>query len=65
MQFIQGLGLDEVLEELKRLKPVTREGGSVQRLSDGELRVSRRDLTAAAARGDLTAAGMRALALDR
>ena len=41
MQFIQGLGLDEVLEELKRMKPVTREGGSVPRLSDGELRVSR------------------------
>ena len=27
MQFIQGLGLDEVLEELKRLQPVAKDGG--------------------------------------
>jgi WD40 repeat protein/serine/threonine protein kinase len=41
MQFIQGLGLDEVLDELKRLQPV--EKGSAPRLAGCELRVSRRE----------------------
>lgn len=45
MQFIQGLGLDAVLEELKRV----RRGGPWDGASTavGELRVSRRDFTAA------------------
>ncbi len=41
MQFIPGLGLDEVLDELKRLQPV--EKGSAPRLAGCELRVSRRE----------------------
>jgi WD40 repeat protein/serine/threonine protein kinase len=40
MQFIQGLGLDEVLRELKRLQPGARGGV-------GELRASRNDVAAA------------------
>jgi serine/threonine protein kinase/WD40 repeat protein/tetratricopeptide (TPR) repeat protein len=47
MQFIQGLGLDEVLEELKHLQAGEKGGGSAPRLTDGELRVSRRDVSAA------------------
>ncbi|MBM4067868.1 MAG: serine/threonine protein kinase [Planctomycetes bacterium] len=43
MQFIQGLGLDEVMDELKRLQPVS---GSE---TGGELRVSRKDAPVAAA----------------
>jgi WD40 repeat protein/serine/threonine protein kinase/tetratricopeptide (TPR) repeat protein len=41
MQFIQGLGLDEVLDELKRM----RDGGSSP--TNAELRISRKDLSAA------------------
>jgi serine/threonine protein kinase len=47
MQFIQGLGLDEVLEELKRLQPVAKEGGGAPRSGGGGPRVTRRDVTAA------------------
>jgi WD40 repeat protein len=46
MQFIQGLGLDEVLEELKRLQPGVKGSGAVP-LTAGELRVSRREASAA------------------
>src|SRR5262249_26690321 len=38
-----GLGLDEVLEELKRLRSDDKGSGSAPRLSGGELRVSRRE----------------------
>src|SRR5438876_3484904 len=47
MQFIPGLGLDEVLEELKTLQPGGKKGESAPQLSAGELRVSRRDVSAA------------------
>jgi hypothetical protein len=47
MQFIQGLGLDEVLEELKRLQPGGKGGGSAPRLTGGEPRVWRRGASAA------------------
>jgi WD40 repeat protein/serine/threonine protein kinase/Flp pilus assembly protein TadD len=40
MQFIQGLGLDEVLDELKRMQ------GSGSSSAGGELRVSRKDVSA-------------------
>jgi WD40 repeat protein/serine/threonine protein kinase len=56
MQFIQGLGLDEVLEELKRLQSGAQEDGSAPRLSGGELRVSRTEATADLARRDVSAA---------
>jgi Protein tyrosine and serine/threonine kinase len=45
MQFIQGLGLDEVLEELKRLKSGS--GQAASAVSPDELKRSRRDVTAA------------------
>jgi serine/threonine protein kinase/WD40 repeat protein len=49
MQFIQGLGLDEVLEELRRTR--SRPGSTENLGSAGELRVSRRqELTAGVAR---------------
>ena len=48
MQFIQGLGLDEVLEELQRLQPGKAAGGSTSGHAGGELRVSRKDVSAAA-----------------
>ena len=49
MQFIQGLGLDEVLEELKRLQPGRERGRRRCPVSSGggELRVAHRDVTAA------------------
>src|SRR5438067_2183594 len=47
MQFIPGLSLDEVLEELKRLHPGEKGSGSTPRLTGGELRVSRREVCAA------------------
>jgi serine/threonine protein kinase len=47
MQFIPGLGLDEVLEEMKRLQPGEKASGSAPRLTGGELRVSRREVSAA------------------
>ncbi len=46
MQFIQGLGLDEVLEELEKLQPGGKPGEHSSRPSAGQLRVSRRDVTA-------------------
>src|SRR5258706_15749445 len=49
MQFIQGLGLDEVLVELKRLQPCKPGSGSAPGLTGGELRVSRKDVSAAVA----------------
>ena len=48
MQFIPGLGLDEVLEELQRLQPGKPGTGSTPGLTGGELRVSRKDVSAAA-----------------
>src|SRR5262249_40601523 len=47
MQFIQGLSLDEVLDELKRLQSVVKGSGSAPRLASSELRVSRRGVCAA------------------
>jgi serine/threonine protein kinase len=47
MQFIQGLGLDEVLEELKKLQRGERVTGGAPRLTGGERRVARRDVSAA------------------
>jgi eukaryotic-like serine/threonine-protein kinase len=47
MQFIPGLSLDEVLEELKRLQPGEKGSGSAPRLTGGELRVSPREVCAA------------------
>src|SRR5262249_13236384 len=43
MQFIQGLGLDEVLHELKKLQPGNARAGTP---TAGELRVARRELSA-------------------
>jgi WD40 repeat protein/serine/threonine protein kinase len=43
MQFIQGLGLDEVLEELKKLQLANTRTGTY---AGGELRVSRKELSA-------------------
>src|SRR5262249_50716492 len=42
MQFIQGLGLDEVLEELKKLQPGNARTGTP---TAGELRVARKELS--------------------
>jgi serine/threonine protein kinase/tetratricopeptide (TPR) repeat protein len=42
MQFIQGLGLDDVLDELKRMH-----GGGKATVTGGQLRVSRKDVSAA------------------
>src|SRR5437870_1993979 len=47
MQFIEGLGLDEVLEELKHLQPGKAGSGSTPRRTGGKLRVSRKDVSAA------------------
>src|SRR5262249_995717 len=47
MQFIPGLGLDKVLKELKRLQPGEKGSGSAPRLTGGELRVSRREVSPA------------------
>jgi serine/threonine protein kinase/formylglycine-generating enzyme required for sulfatase activity len=49
MQFIPGLGLDEVLEELRRLQPGARAGVNPERIdkhTGGELRASRRSISA-------------------
>jgi WD40 repeat protein/serine/threonine protein kinase len=48
MQFIPGLGLDEVLEELQRLQPGKPGSGNIPGRTGGELRVSRKDISAAA-----------------
>jgi tetratricopeptide (TPR) repeat protein len=55
MQFIQGLGLDEVIEELKRMRPG---GGSGPPVPAGnELRVARKEVSAAeVARSPITGA---------
>jgi hypothetical protein len=47
MQFIRGLGLNEVLEELQRLQPGKPGSGSTVGLTGGELRVSHKDVSAA------------------
>jgi WD40 repeat protein/serine/threonine protein kinase len=47
MQFIPGLGLDDVLDELKKLQPGTVGNGSAPKLSGSELRVSPREVSAA------------------
>src|SRR5262249_48492646 len=47
MQFIPGLSLDEVLDELKRLQSGAKGSGSAPRLTGGELRVSPREVRAA------------------
>ncbi len=65
MQFIQGLGLDEVLEELKRQQSESDGSGGAPRLSGGDLRVSPRAVASAAARRDVTAADMARLAVER
>jgi serine/threonine protein kinase/WD40 repeat protein len=48
MQFIQGLGLDEVLVELQRLQPGKPGSSSTPVGTGGELRVARKDVSAAA-----------------
>jgi WD40 repeat protein/serine/threonine protein kinase len=48
MQFIPGLGLDEVLEELQQLQRGKPGSGSTPVLTGGELRVSRKEVSAAA-----------------
>lgn len=48
MQFIPGLGLDEVLKELQRLQPGKAVGSSTSGHEGGQLRVSRKDISAAA-----------------
>jgi WD40 repeat protein/serine/threonine protein kinase len=47
MQFIPGLGLDDVLEELKRLCATEKASGNAPRLSGGDLRASPREGAAA------------------
>src|SRR5437588_456090 len=47
MQFIPGLGLDEVLEELQRLQPGAKGSRSAPRLTGGEPRGSHREVCAA------------------
>src|SRR5207302_5378936 len=54
MQLIQGLGLDEVLEELQRLQTGQPGSGGTPGLTEGELRVSRKDITVAVARSLMT-----------
>src|SRR5438477_7021623 len=49
MQFIPGLSLDEVLEELKRLQPGEKGSGSAPRLTGCDLRVARREVVGVAA----------------
>src|SRR5258708_18993444 len=57
MQFIPGLGLDEVLEELQRLQPGKPGSGSTPGLTGGELRVSRKNVSAAAVARSLWTGG--------
>src|SRR5207247_9411061 len=54
MQFIQGLGLDQVLEELQRLQPGEKRNGRAPRMTGGEPRVPRRAVTPAAVARSLT-----------
>jgi tetratricopeptide (TPR) repeat protein len=54
MQFIQGLGLDEVLEELKRLQASGTGSGSIARLTGGELRAARKGAAVDAAHSLIT-----------
>jgi WD40 repeat protein len=48
MQFIQGLGLDEVIEELKRMQPGAPSGSGAPGPGDNELRAARKAASAAA-----------------
>jgi WD40 repeat protein/serine/threonine protein kinase len=48
MQFIPGLGLDQVVEELKRLRPGEEGSDGAPRLTGGELRVTPREVPSAA-----------------
>jgi WD40 repeat protein/serine/threonine protein kinase/tetratricopeptide (TPR) repeat protein len=62
MQFIQGLGLDEVLEELKKLQLANAKTGS---FTGGELRLSRKEISAGqVARSLLTGAFQRTSDID-
>jgi WD40 repeat protein len=47
MQFIQGLGLDEVIEELKWMRPGSRGGAGPPVPAGNELRAARKDVSAA------------------
>src|SRR5437773_11074593 len=47
MQFIQGLGLDGVIEELKRMQPGGRSGDGPPVPAGNELRAARKDISAA------------------
>src|SRR5205085_8730014 len=47
MQFIQGLGLDEVIEELKRMQPGGPSGSGAPGPGDNQLRAARRSASAA------------------
>src|SRR5438132_7658377 len=47
MQFIQGLGLDEVIDELKRMQPGGQSGDGPPVPAGNELRAARKDLSAA------------------
>jgi WD40 repeat protein/serine/threonine protein kinase len=47
MQFIRGLGLDEVLKELRHLRPGAKGSGSTPRAPGGEPRAGRPDVSAA------------------
>ena len=53
MQFIPGLGLDEVLKELQRLQPGGAAGHDTSGHAGGELRTSRKDVSAAAVASSL------------
>ncbi|HKB40235.1 MAG TPA: serine/threonine-protein kinase, partial [Gemmataceae bacterium] len=54
MQFIPGLGLDEVLKELRRLQPGAPESDSALMLTGGEQCVSANDVSAALAQSIMT-----------
>jgi eukaryotic-like serine/threonine-protein kinase len=58
MQFIQGLGLDEVLKELRRFKPGASECGITPRASGSDLQATPDDDAATAPRTEITAAAM-------
>jgi WD40 repeat protein/serine/threonine protein kinase len=64
MQFIPGLGLDDVLEELRRLQPGEKSWASAPRLTTGELRASPREVDAAGVAHSLLT-GQYAPAADR
>ena len=62
MQFIQGLGLDAVLDELQRMQPGAARTPSG--LPGGEIRVSRRDMSAAEVARSLMTGGFQTLQGD-